>query len=89
MDMVCKAMVLLLKLGGGFRGLVLVEVIWKLFSSIMNNNLQSSFIMHDAVHGFSEGRETGTATLEAKLAQQLAGICHDPLFKVLLFVKSS
>ena len=31
----------------------------------------------------------GTATLEAKLEQQLVGISHDPLFQVFLDVQKS
>ena len=42
--------------------------------------------LHDALHRFREGRGTGTATLEAKLAQKLVGLVHELLFQVFLDV---
>ena len=39
--------------------------------------------------GFREGRGTGNATLEAKLAQQLAGIVHELLFQVFLDLRKA
>ena len=46
-------------------------------------------ILHDALHGFREGIGTGGATLEAKLAQQLARLAHEPLFQVFLYIRKS
>ena len=43
-------------------------------------------IVHDALHGFREGRTTGTANLEANLTQQLKGLAQKPLFEVFLDV---
>ena len=40
--------------------------------------------MHSALNRFIEGRVMGTATLESKLAQQLAVLPHDTLFQVFL-----
>ena len=40
--------------------------------------------MHDTLRGIRAGRVAGKETLETKLAQQLAGIVHDPLFQVFL-----
>ena len=53
------------------------------------NQLCSSTTLNDAIHGFRQGRGMGTSTLEAKLAQQLAGMCHDPLLQVLLDVSKA
>ena len=64
----------------------LVEVVWKVCATVVNCCLERSLTLHDALHGFRAGRGTGTATLGAKLAQQLAGIAHEPLFQVLLDV---
>ena len=33
------------------------------------------------------GRGTGTATLESKLAQQLVGLAHEPLFQMFLDIR--
>ena len=42
--------------------------------------------LHQALHGFRAGKVTLTETLEEKLAQQLVGISHEPLFQVFLDV---
>ena len=57
-----------------------MELVWKVCAAVLNYRLKRSVILHDVLHGFREGRGTGTATLEAKLAQQLAGLAHEPLF---------
>ena len=55
-----------------------------MITTIINNRLRISISLHDNLHRFRQGRGTGTATLEAKLVQHLAGIFHKPLFQVLL-----
>ena len=72
-----------------YRGIGLVEVLWKVFSVVVNCWLKISVVLHDALHGFREGRGAGTATLEANMAQYLAGIVHEPLFQVFLDVRKS
>ena len=52
----------------------------------MNNQLNSSITLHDALHIFRQGRGTGTKTFENKLSPQLAGLCYDPLLQFLLDV---
>ena len=47
-----------------------------MFSVVVNCCLKRSFGFHDVLHGFIEGRGAGTATLEANLEQQMAGIAH-------------
>ena len=49
--------------------------------------IDQSVTLHDALHGFRMGRGTGTATLEAKLAHQLARIIQELLFQVFLYVR--
>ena len=39
-------------------------------------------VLHDALYRFRVVQVTGTATLEANLAQQLSGIAYEPLFQV-------
>ena len=51
-----------------------MEVMWKVVAAILNRRFKSSITYHDALHGFRAGRGTGTATLEAKLLQQLAAL---------------
>ena len=45
--------------------------------------------MHDSLHRFRGGRGTGMAILESKLAKQLAGLAHEPLFQVCLDIRKA
>ena len=67
-------MVLIPKWKGEFWGIGLVEVTWKLMTVILHRRLTTGILLQDVLHGFREGRCTGTATLEAKLVQQLAAM---------------
>ena len=82
-------MVLIPKSGGGYRSIGIVEGIWKVCTLIVNNRLRNSITLHDALHGFIQGRGMGTATIEANLAQQLVGIVHEPLLQVFIDMKKS
>ena len=57
---------------------------WKVVAVILNCRFTSSMTFHDVLHGFWAGRGTGTATLEAKLIQQLAAIREEVLFVIFL-----
>ena len=61
-----QALVLLTKVKTEYRFIGLVEVIWKVVAEILNLRLTASVSFHEFLHGFREGRVTGTATLEAK-----------------------
>ena len=82
-------MVFLPKGRGGYQGIGLVDVLWKVCVMVVNFRINSTVTLHDALRGLSSGRGTGTATLEEKLAQQLAGIAHEPLFQVFLDVRKA
>ena len=69
-----QAMVLIPKGKQDYRQIGLVEVMWKVVSAILNRRLTASITYHDFLHGFRAGRGTDTATLEAKLLQQLAAL---------------
>ena len=62
-----------------YRGIGLVDVTWKVVAVILHRRLTKGIMFHDALHGFREGRGTGTATLEAKLLQQLAAMREEVL----------
>ena len=47
----CKTKVLITKVGGGYRGIGLVETIWKVCTSIVNSRLQIYIVLHDVLHG--------------------------------------
>jgi len=69
---------------GQVRGIGLLEPIWKLISSIVNQCLMSSIEFHNDLHGFLPGCGTGTACLEAKLEAQFAYQSGCPLYYVYL-----
>ena len=57
-----------------YRGIGLVEVLWKVVAEILHLRLTTAITYHNALHGFRAGRGAGTATLEAKLLHQLAAM---------------
>ena len=70
----CQVVVLIPKGGKYYRCIGLVEVMWKVVVAILNFWITASITFHDFLHGFWAGRGTGTATLKAKLLQQLAAL---------------
>jgi len=84
-----SVLVLLPKDSGGYRGIGLLEIIWKVVSAIIDARIKASVEFHDALHGFRAKRGTGTAIIEAKLLQQLAAIDQVPLFEVFLDLKKA
>ena len=85
-EIVWDKMVLFLKGKGGYRGIGLVEVLWKVCAVVVNCRLEISVVLQDALCRFITGRWTGTAALEANMAQHLAGLAHKPLFHLFLDV---
>ena len=79
-----STVVLIPKGKGDYRGIGLVEVMWKVVAVILNRRLTSSITLHDVLHGFRAGRGTGTATLKAKLLQQLAAMREEVLYVIFL-----
>ena len=65
--------VLIPKGNGNFHGIGLLEPFWKILEIVLDIRLQL-IPLDDNLHGFMSGRGTGTsaATMEIKLAQQLA-----------------
>ena len=59
-----------------------MEVVWNVCAAVIIFWLKRSVDLHDMLHGFRMGRVTGTATLQVKLAQQMAGLAREPLFQV-------
>ena len=49
-------MVLIPKRKRDYRGIGLVEVMWKLVANILNCGLTASITYHDFLHGFQAGR---------------------------------
>ena len=57
---------------------------WTVVAEILNRWLAASITYHDFLHGFWAGRGTGTATLEAKLLQQLVALREEVLYMIFL-----
>ena len=53
-------------------------------AAILHCWLKTAISYHNALHGFWAGRGTGTATLEAKLLQQLAAMKEEVLNVIFL-----
>ena len=67
-----------------YRGIGLVEVMWKVAATILNRRLMASITFHNFLHGFWAGRGTCTAILESKLIQQLAALREEVLYVIFL-----
>ena len=80
----CQVVFLIPKGGGDCRGIGLMEVVWKLAVVILNFRLTDSITFHDILHGFRDGHGTGTATLKAKLIQQLVAMREEVLYVIFL-----
>ena len=79
-----QAVVLIPKGGKDYRGIGLMELMWKVVADILNRRLTASITFHKFLHGFRAGCGTGTATLEAKLLQQLAALREEVLCVIFL-----
>ena len=79
-----QAVVLTPKGKGDYRGIGLVEVMWKVVAVILNRRFTSSITFHDVLHGFRAGRGTGAATLKAKVLHQLAAMREEVLYMIFL-----
>ena len=64
---------------GGYCGIGLMEVMWKLVMEVLNRWLTASIAYHDFLHGFWSGCGTGTVTLEEKLLKKLAALREEVL----------
>ncbi|KAL7524361.1 hypothetical protein ACHAWF_003308 [Thalassiosira exigua] len=79
--------VLLPKGGWDYRGIGLLEPIWKVIEGVIDTQLKV-IELHDCLHGYRAKRSTGvTATVEAKLAPQLAYLEQEPFFSVFFYLK--
>ncbi len=71
--------VLIPKSGGDYRGIRLLEPIWKVIERIIDHRLDA-FVLHNSLHGCRNKRGMGMAIIEAKLAQQLVYLELKPFY---------
>ena len=88
-EALCQAVFLIPKGKGEYHGIGLVEVIWEAVLEILNLRLTASITYHDFLHLFWAGHGTGTATLEAKLLQQLASLRKEVLYVISMDLHNS
>jgi len=80
--------VLLPKGRGDFQGIGLLDPCWKVVEKIMVCRL-ATIEFHPCLHGGLPKRGTGMATIEAKLAQQLAWMEQEPLYQVFVDLRKA
>jgi hypothetical protein len=78
--------VLIPKGGGDYRGIGLLEPIWKIIERVIDKRLEA-IALHDSLYGCRNGRGSGSAVIEAKLSQQLAHIEQTPFYGVFIDLK--
>jgi Reverse transcriptase (RNA-dependent DNA polymerase) len=83
-----STLVLIPKYGGSLRGIGLLEVVWKLISTIIKERL-GCIPFDDALHGFRPGRGTGNATLRAKLLTESSLRRGTMLYQIFLDLKKA
>jgi hypothetical protein len=69
---------------GKFRGITLLEVLYKLWEMIVYRRAVALIQFHPDLHGFRHQRGTGTAILEAKLEMQWAASQGVPYYQIFL-----
>ena len=75
-----QAVVLILKGGGDYRGIGLVDVV----AMILNHCFTAFIAYHDYLHGLRAGHGTGTATLEVKLTQNITAMREEVFHAIFL-----
>ena len=61
-----------------------MEVVWKVVAVITNRHFTASITFHDVLHSFRADCGTGTASLDAKLLQQLADLTEEVLYAIFM-----
>ena len=59
-------------------------MLWKVVTVILNCRFTASITIHNILHGFRAGRGMGTASLEAKMLQQLVAMRQEVLYAIFL-----
>jgi hypothetical protein len=80
--------VLIPKGGRDYCGIGLLEPIWKCIERVVDHRLDA-INLHDSLYGCRHNRGTGTAIVEAKLAQQLSYLELRPFYRVFLDLRKA
>ncbi len=82
-QLLCIIVVLIPKGSRDYRGIGLLEPVWKCIERVINHCLEV-ITLHDSLHGCCSKHRTGTAIIEAKLAQQLSYLVLRLFYSVFL-----
>jgi hypothetical protein len=80
--------VLIPKGGGNYQEIGLLEPMWKVCEHVMDMQL-NRIHLPESLHGYHDGRSTGTAVMKAKLAQQLAHLEQFLFYGIFLDLKKA
>jgi hypothetical protein len=80
--------VLIPKGGRDYRGIRLLEPVWKCIKRVIDHRLEV-IDLHDSLHGCRNNHGTGTAIIEAKLTQQLSYLELKPFYGVFLDLRKA
>ena len=61
-----------------------MELLWKMVVVILKRSLVENITLHDVLHGFWVACGTRTASLKAKLLQQLKSMRYEVLYAIFL-----
>ena len=79
-----QVVVLIPEGGGYYRGIGIVEVVWKAVAVILDLCFTSYITYHKSLHGFRAGCSTGTSTLKVKLIKQVMSMRDEVLHAIFL-----
>ena len=85
----CNTVVITTKVNGEFRGIGLVEVLWKSLLRVVNWQIGAEVKFHYMIHIFRVNLGTGSAYLKAKLLHQLTPMREEVLYKVFLGIRKA
>ena len=83
-DCAWKTTVLISKGNGDFCGMRLVKLLCKTVTGILNCRLAATIQIKYTLHGFCMGTCIGTASLKAKLLQQIKNMREEVLYEIFL-----
>ena len=89
MEFIWDTNIILPKCRGKYRGIGLVEVIWKVIAIIIYQRLADSIGFHDILHGFRAWKVTVTVSLEAKIFQHITGLRKEVLYEIFLYLRNT
>ena len=68
---------------GEYHIIGLVEVIWKIIDTKIDQHMEDSIYLHDVLHSFRSQIRTGMNTLEVKTLQKIVGMRKYVLYEIL------